>query len=557
MKLKKFLLHKIIPINLITIMILSMISFLGISKVEAYTQYKKTGINEFPEKYKKYINEISETHPNWTFTAYYTGIGWNEFINNEKSAHLRNTVIQTALPEWKCSCENVASGYACASEDIIAYYADPRNFLNESGIFQFLEMTYNPEIQTVEGVKSIISGTFMNTNITLNTETEDTSTIAKINDSNIIAVPYVKVSEIANSLGIESYEVRNKSSEVLDNSIIGATGYILKDINNNKEYTISMLGDVNQDGEIKATDYMKIKNHIMDESTYLDNSQKLAADVNQDGEIKATDYMKIKNYIMDYSASIVLKNTSNSQITMSYADIIMKAAEESGISPYSIAIKIIQEVGRDGSSSVSGTYGGYEGYYNFFNYGAYDQGNAIENALKYARDKSWNNQYKAIVEGAKLLADSYVSVGQNTAYFYKWDVIDDGSNGTFWHQYMTNIQDPASQATNLFNTYAKNELLDLNLNFIIPIFDNMPETCEMPTSIDKNLETSYYINGTGVNLRKGPSTSDEVITSLNKNEVVTVLEFNVGNSNELEWARIQRANGTIGYMANKYLVKCN
>ena len=47
------------------------------------------------------------------------------------------------------------------------------------------------------------------------------------------------------------------------------------------------------------------------------------------------------------------------------------------------------------------------------------------------------------------------------------------------------------------------------------------------------------------------------ITSLNKNEVVTVLEFNVGTTNGISWARIQRANGTIGYMANRYLLKCN
>ena len=301
---------------------------------------------------------------------------------------------------------------------------------------------------------------------------------------------------------------------------------------------------------------MKIKNYIMEEAQ-LDDYQKIAADVNRDGQVKATDYMKIKNYIMDSIEIKLIGEKKSSSNKISYSEIIMKAAEESGISPYSIAIKIIQEVGRQGSSSVSGTYPGYEGYYNFFNYGAYDEGNAIENALKYAKEKGWNNQYTAIVEGSKLMADSYVSVGQNTAYFYKWDVVDDKSNGVFWHQYMTNIQDPSSQAINLFNTYAKNDLLDLGLSFIIPVFENMPERCDMPTSIDKTLETSYYVNGTGVNLRKGPSTDQETITSLNKNEVVTVLEFNVGTTNGISWARIQRANGTIGYMANRYLLKCN
>ena len=62
-----------------------------------------------------------------------------------------------------------------------------------------------------------------------------------------------------------------------------------------------VLGDVNGDGNIKATDYMKIKNYIMGTST-LSNEEKEAADVNRDGNIKATDYMKIKNYIMGTSS---------------------------------------------------------------------------------------------------------------------------------------------------------------------------------------------------------------------------------------------------------------
>lgn len=77
-----------------------------------------------------------------------------------------------------------------------------------------------------------------------------------------------------------------------------ATGYKVK--NNNRTYTVIKLGDVNGDGEIKATDYMRIKNYIMDTSK-LTNAQLEAADVNRDGKVKATDYMKIKNYIMGTS----------------------------------------------------------------------------------------------------------------------------------------------------------------------------------------------------------------------------------------------------------------
>ena len=48
-----------------------------------------------------------------------------------------------------------------ASKEIIAHYMDPRNFLGVNSVFQFLEQSYDGNIQTLEGVKKIIAGTFM------------------------------------------------------------------------------------------------------------------------------------------------------------------------------------------------------------------------------------------------------------------------------------------------------------------------------------------------------------------------------------------------------------
>ena len=555
--------NKFFSLQLVLVIIMSIFFNIIIqtNEVQAatYTQVSKTGIEEFPESYQKYLRELSELHPDWTFTAFYTGISWEEFMENESSlggdsySHGKNTVIASAESSWIDSCNVVKSGYACASPEIIAYYADPRNFLTESGVFQFLEMSYNSSVHTTAGVKSIINGTFMENDISVTGEENEVSVKAKINDKYILAGPELKIIEIANELQIKDYEITDSKNNKLENSQKAATGYILIDKTNKKTYTIVVLGDVNCDGEVKATDYAKIKKFIMEEAT-LDEVQKLAADVNGDGEVKATDYAKIKNYIMNDTPITVKEVKKNETSTKSYADIIMRAAEESGISPYSIAIKIIQEVGRKGSNSVSGTYPGYEGYYNFFNIGAYDSGNAIENGLKYAKEKGWNSQEIAIIEGAKYMSDSYINVGQNTAYFYKFDVVD-GKNGTFWHQYMTNIQDPSSQAKNLYNTYTKNNMLDISLNFIIPVYDNMPDKCSMPGTINPNAEASYYVNGTGVNLRSGIGVNTSSIGTLSKNEIVTVIKLNCGEADGYTWAKITRANGTTGYVANKYLVK--
>ena len=70
---------------------------------------------------------------------------------------------------------------------------------------------------------------------------------------------------------------------------------IMKDL---EGQTLIIYGDVNGDGKIAATDYVAIKNHIMDQKKLTD-FEKLCADVNRDGKVAATDYVAIKNHIMD------------------------------------------------------------------------------------------------------------------------------------------------------------------------------------------------------------------------------------------------------------------
>lgn len=70
---------------------------------------------------------------------------------------------------------------------------------------------------------------------------------------------------------------------------------------NGTTYTLVVLGDVSGDGEIKAKDYMMIKNYIMG-TLNLNETEKKAADVSKDNEIKAKDYMVIKNHIMGTSS---------------------------------------------------------------------------------------------------------------------------------------------------------------------------------------------------------------------------------------------------------------
>ncbi len=95
--------------------------------------------------------------------------------------------------------------------------------------------------------------------------------------------------------------ILDKNRTEKNNEAIIGTGDIIQILDENSsliEYSVVIYGDVNGDGIISATDYVLIKNHIMDVSK-LQGISNLAADKNNDGVISAVDYVLVKNYIME------------------------------------------------------------------------------------------------------------------------------------------------------------------------------------------------------------------------------------------------------------------
>lgn len=125
----------------------------------------------FPESYKPYLRKLHEQHPKWIFTAQKLGVDWNTALKEECVVG-RNLVHSSALASWK-SMEKGAydfnGGYwygldgswVAASKEIIMYYMDPRNFLNDTYIFMFENQSHDPSYQTESGVKTILADTFM------------------------------------------------------------------------------------------------------------------------------------------------------------------------------------------------------------------------------------------------------------------------------------------------------------------------------------------------------------------------------------------------------------
>ena len=130
----------------------------------------------FPESYKPYLRTLHEQHPKWIFTAQKLGVNWNTALKEECVVG-RNLVHSSALASWK-SMEKGAydfnGGYwygldgswVAASKEIIMYYMDPRNFLNDTYIFMFENQSYDPSYQTESGVKTILADAFMSVSYT-------------------------------------------------------------------------------------------------------------------------------------------------------------------------------------------------------------------------------------------------------------------------------------------------------------------------------------------------------------------------------------------------------
>ena len=60
----------------------------------------RNGIENFPESYKGYLEELSRKHPNWNFTALYTGLDWN-YVITEEDKFGRNLVPKNYSDSWK------------------------------------------------------------------------------------------------------------------------------------------------------------------------------------------------------------------------------------------------------------------------------------------------------------------------------------------------------------------------------------------------------------------------------------------------------------------------
>lgn len=129
----------------------------------------------FPESYILPLQKLHAMHPNWNFTISNTNINWNEAVSNESSPADKNLISFTnsldKVDKSLLSTDGAAynngvyrefqPGWYSPSKQTIAFYMDPRNWLNEKTIFMFEQLSFNQNYHTVNNVQSMLNGTFM------------------------------------------------------------------------------------------------------------------------------------------------------------------------------------------------------------------------------------------------------------------------------------------------------------------------------------------------------------------------------------------------------------
>ena len=349
---------------------------------------KKLCDDGFPHDYAVQLAPLQKKYPQWTFyalniTKLDKKYDWAYIIYQETDAAPSRSLIsgEKSFAPYFHNTDTKLYDAHCrrASVEAVAYFLDPRNFLNERDIFQFEALTYHGKL-TPESVKNALKNSFME-----NGTLENGKSYAEY------------FYEIGIQLKINPVFLasRAKQEQGLSGTplISGKCGTMM----------------------FEDTEHKKLNNK---------------ADSIPD---------EVKNFTReDFIKYDGLYNFFN-----------IKATSDRR---FLIHLKGMQEA-QTGTPEMTEIWGAPQ----------------------------WNTKWKSIYGGALKIAEKYVHNHQNTRYFQKWNVdphsiASNGTSRNFWGQYMQNIGAAFSEAVTTYNALKKQNLIELPFTFIIPVYDNMPQT---------------------------------------------------------------------------------
>lgn len=169
----------------------------------------------FPSDYITKLVELHTLYPSWEFEPYKTGLSWSAALAAESKAGL-NLLSNSKSPDWKSTAAGAydwttdtytvydGTTWVTASQKAVAYYMDPRNFLDSRGIFQFELLEYQSDVQTQSGVENILK----------NTPMYNTKFSYKKTDGSTGTMKYSKAFiKAASSSGVSPYHLASRSKQ--------------------------------------------------------------------------------------------------------------------------------------------------------------------------------------------------------------------------------------------------------------------------------------------------------------------------------------------------------
>ena len=132
----------------------------------------------FPEDYARPLTELHLLHPEWSFEPLLITEGnplyrWDYIIEQETEDPSLNLISGNEnyfAYRHLFNFETYDSGYYQASVAAVEYFMDPRNFLNETDVFQFYDLSSADSVGITE-VQAVLMGTFMEDGILENGKT--------------------------------------------------------------------------------------------------------------------------------------------------------------------------------------------------------------------------------------------------------------------------------------------------------------------------------------------------------------------------------------------------
>ena len=451
-------------------MTMTVYSLLPFSAARAATAYGD--VNKFPVSYQSKLAALKDKHPKWTFVPQNTGITWSTALSYEYS---KGGNVYSSGGSWKKSSKNM-----------VAYYFDPRNFLTETRVFQFLRHNFDSSTQTKTTVKQVAGSTFLNSAYYIDT-IYSAGSAAGVNPNVLTAMIIQEQGTTGSSSLISGTYTVNSSTSIASkttrSAVLRRTTYIRTGAGTGykkagkvkKNYKITVRG-TKKDSKgrkwykfnYKSKTRYAIASNIKIRSTTVTYSSAKKALTTAAVNVRSGPGTKYKGYgTLPKSKVVSVRGYKRLAGGSNWYKITYKSKTRYFSAKYA----------RIYTTS-------YAGYYNYFNIGAYSANGrtAVQNGLRFARGynsptstvlstrygRPWNSKTKAIKGGAQYYGTNYVKNNQNTLYLKKFNVMN-GLSKVGTHQYMTHVAGAYGEGVKLARAD------DYTYVFYIPVFNSMPD----------------------------------------------------------------------------------